>query len=474
MCFFFRALALAVLLLGLWAPSRRAAFSLGFPPGVTLYDPNPAHLWNRLHAALYIREDIPSTSQVPDALDPPLWPNTRYLLSEPSHQRVTKILDEFLQTRGERLIQDPLRRAMLERDLWSVFDWTAQRAPERPGEPAYEKELQELQSRLAEALRRLALSAQQIRALPENYRQAVASGQFAKQYDPQHRDRAFLPPDLFDAHSSWVQLAAPGAGITPEPAAAAHAEQFSRSSFLIFMRLPEGRKATFDYLHALWDFPRPWIPRPDVGEDVREQTAENPRLPQFPVGTQFALVRQLLLFDDHGTLQSAPITESVQIRVYRSVTPNDAADSGSAQEFLLSGQDFYEIVLSRRLLFAGKAGGLRETGRKEKTFALLNSFGADEGTSAKQFAKLDDYPATLESCAVCHRGGGINSVNSRRQLLKPNWLIHDYPDPPAIAPARTNTLPAQWWEFDRTASSKQSRFDWGLLSGYWKADPSER
>ena len=167
----------------------------------------------------------------------------------------------------------------------------------------------------------------------------------------------------------------------------------------------------------------------------------------------------MMLFDDQGHLQSTPITESIEIRFYRSVAPNNEINSGSREEFLTPGQDFYEVVLRRPRLFAGEAGGLRATGRKEKAFALLNSFGADEGTSPSQFQKLDNYAPTLESCAVCHRGGGINSVNSRRQFLRPNWLIHDDPNPPDNATSPANVPETKWWEYDQSVTLKQNRFD---------------
>jgi hypothetical protein len=56
-------------------------------------------------------------------------------------------------------------------------------------------------------------------------------------------------------------------------------------------------------------------------------------------------------------------------------------------------------------------------------------------------------------------------VNSRRVLLKPNWLTHDYPDLPSGYTPPEN----KWWEYDQSVSSKQQRYEWGLLSGYWKA-----
>ena len=211
---------------------------------------------------LFIREDLPSTKLVPDALDPPLRDSTQYLLSKPSHESVLRVLDEFLQTHAERLIRDPVKRAILQRDLWAVFDRTVAREPNRRGEPTYDKERQELQTRLAEVMRRLALSPEEIHSLPDNYGQALASAQFAGEYDPTHRDRPFLPPDLFESLGGpWIAIYAQGP--SSEPVAAGHVSTFSRSSFLVFVRLPGGRKATFDYFRTLWDFPQPWIARPD-------------------------------------------------------------------------------------------------------------------------------------------------------------------------------------------------------------------
>jgi hypothetical protein len=454
---------LAVLSLGLQETSSQSSWlhgsENGSGNGVAIYDPNPTHLWNRLHSAIFVRPDVPSTAKVPDALDPPLWSNTQYLLGQPSHDRVIRILDEFLQTHGERLIRDPVKRAILQRDLWSVFDWSITREPGQLGTPRYEEEKHELQSRLAELMRRIALTPEEIRALPSNYEQAVASGQFAKEYDPAHPDRPFLPPDLFNSYSSWVGIS--GDGPTSDPVAVQHVYAFSRSNFSIYMRLPGGRKATYEYLQSLWDFPQPWIPRPD--DERHEQTSENPALPQFPAGTEVALVRQMLLIDTQGNLESPPITESIQIRVYRSVNATDHASGETAATLAEasknSGQDFYQIRLSRPQLFANRAGGLRATERDEREFSMFNSFGPDEGSPA-QYISLDKYQPMLQQCFMCHRHPGINSLNSRGRLLKPNWLQHDYPAPENPGPNS--------WSYEDT-NWKQNRYDWGLLSGYWKA-----
>ena len=273
---------------------------------------------------------------------------------------------------------------------------------------------------------------------------------FAKQYDPDHRERAFLPPDLFDADGPWVELEGRG---KPGPVAEQHDSFFSgRSSFLIFLRLPGGRKATFDYLSALWNSPPFSSPHFSPVQDE----APNPNLPQLPAGTQVVLLRQMTLFDERGKLIAAPITESVQIRVYRSVAPSNAQAVGIDQMITTSGQDFYAIRLSRPLLFANQAGGLKAARPDERDFALFGGAGPDEG-SPSHYTPLSAYHPVVKACVMCHREVGIQSLSTRGRLLKPNPLQQDLP---------MNALGPHWWQDARVLSWKQGQDDWRLLSGY--------
>jgi hypothetical protein len=411
---------------------------------VVIYDPNSNHIWNRLHAIFFVREDLPGTELVPDALDPPFWYHTTYLLAQPSHNKALRVLDEFLQTHAENLIRDPVKRALLQRDLWAVFDWSVETAP------GYEKEKRELQARLTEILRRLAPMPEQLGSLPDNYAQAVASGEFAKEYDPEHRERAFLPPDLFEPHGPWVELEGRG---NPLPVAEQHDSFFSgRSSFLVFLRLPGGRKATFDYLKTLWNSPVPMVPSPHFSP--LQDEAPNPDLPQLPAGTQVALVRQMTVFDNQGRLTASPITESVQIRVYRSVTVSTAPAVGIDQMITKSGQDFYAIRLSRSLLFANQSGGLKAARMDERDFALFGGGGPDEGPPA-HYVSLATYHPVVKACVMCHQEVGLQSLSTRGRLLKPNPLQQDL---------STEAFGPRWWQDARVLSWKQGRDDWHLLS----------
>jgi hypothetical protein len=429
----------------------------------TVYAPNPSHLWNRLYAAVLIREDRHGTQLGADSLDPFLWTETEHLLAEPSHERALRALDEFLRTHAENLIHDPVKRAMLQRDLWAVFDWSVQQFPARD-RPSYSREKEELQARLAKALRRLALTPEELKSLPDNYSQATASGAFAREYDLADRQRPFLPLDLFDPLGPWVC-------IKPSPesdsgVAKMHIWNVSgRSGFFVFVKLPEGRKATMDYFQSLWNFPQSWVQGPTSAAD---QARENPDLPSFPAGTEVALVRRMTLFDSQGNLTASSITESVQIRVYHSITTTEERflNGNMAEVIKNSGQDFFELKLSRPLLFSGKNGGLRAVTPSEKELPTFQSIGDDplEGVhGGPPFA--DKTLPEMQGCVWCHSGGGVRSLNSRSSLLKPNRLQQE--------PRNIDYGPIYWGD-SAAISWKASHYDWGLLNGYWKSAPAPR
>jgi hypothetical protein len=89
--------------------------------------------------------------------------------------------------KGEKLIDDPLKRALLQRDLWLVFNWLEGRHDEFAEPPLDAKAARAAQERLrrplAAVIGRLALSPKQIRELPDNYAAAVASGRFARRFN---------------------------------------------------------------------------------------------------------------------------------------------------------------------------------------------------------------------------------------------------------------------------------------------------
>jgi hypothetical protein len=428
------------------------------PPGaeseaqqVTIYDADPAHLWNRLHSALFVRIAVDGRSYGRDELDPLLWPRSKHLLAGERHKRVVALLDEFLAEDGHQLIKDPLRRVVLQHDLWAVFDWLANpTAPYRYRDDDFPSEARALQVRLAKAIQRLALSAEEVQRLPDNYAAAITAKAFATRHDPEKPERAFLPPDLFDPDGPWVVL-----GEHMAPAAPVHVLGVQgRSAFFVLINLPAGRQATLAYLEKLGAFPNPLMPQPaDRNEKFRATRLPrfNPELPQFLVGTQVALVREVLAIDNRGKIKPTRLIESAQFRVYREIPKGDPAHPEGFDD-LVGKQDFYEFRITRKDLFAGTAGGLHAVGPRDEGISLFVNPGPDDPFE-------EDPPIrpgtsrTLAQCAGCHSEPGIHSVEAyRRGFIR-------------------LPLPADLRAYDRgqqeraTMLRKWENYSWGLLQG---------
>ncbi|SVD06914.1 uncharacterized protein METZ01_LOCUS359768, partial [marine metagenome] len=88
-----------------------------------IFHPDADHLWNQLHAALFVRVDQAGQQYGHDAVDPLLWPGTSgFLLQGKSHTQAIRLLDQFIGKEGAKLIKDPVKRAVMQHDLWAVFD----------------------------------------------------------------------------------------------------------------------------------------------------------------------------------------------------------------------------------------------------------------------------------------------------------------------------------------------------------------
>lgn len=92
-----------------------------------------------------------------DALDPPLWPGTKHLLSGDSHRKALTCLDDFLRSHAELAVRDALK---------------------------------------------------QIGSFPDTYAKAAEDGQFANAYDWRDPTRPFLRADLLRPNGPWVCISA--------------------------------------------------------------------------------------------------------------------------------------------------------------------------------------------------------------------------------------------------------------------------
>ena len=143
---------------------------------------------------LYRRTAQDGTEYGSEELDPLLWWDTIYLLEADSHQKAIDVLDEFLSTHAESLIRDPLKRALFQRDIWAVFDWLdSQTKP-------YPARRRDLEIRLAQIIKRVALPKNEIASLPDNERPILFATTLA--------DEAQTVITWKIKHSTWQTLEA--------------------------------------------------------------------------------------------------------------------------------------------------------------------------------------------------------------------------------------------------------------------------
>src|SRR5262245_19166101 len=391
--------ALGVLLLG--GVQGLKADDAEFANGVAVYDADPKHVWNRVYATFYVRTTVDGKSTGHDELDAPLWRKGEYLMKDASHARAVEVLDEFIQERSERLFPAGLKRAILQRDLWAVFDYLASPQPWME-EWRKDQQLTEgrdaLLRRLAIVIRRLAMSREAIEGLADNFQLTAAAETYPRQYDPTNRQRAFLPADLLEKDGSWVSY-----GEADAVTAMQHHRTYSgRSVVHVRLRLRGGREATVDSL------------RRHPARSVNTIGA------QFEAGTQVALVKQALLIDDGGQIRPARITEQAQLRVIHQ----------------WENPDGYEFLLSRRKLFEGTGGGLvpisdgelhfsafREMRRQSPLDPFEHTF--PEASMPIPLARAPSENQNLKkTCLTCHQTrAGVGSFLTTGPVLDRESLI---------------------------------------------------
>jgi hypothetical protein len=397
------------------------------------FAPDPQDISNRLYRQVQVRTAKNGKEYGFDELDPLLWSQTKFLLIGPSHEQLLRLLDEFSRAPADQQPHDPVKNAILARELWAVFDWAAEPSPSaREYSSKQERGRRELTSRLAQVIHRLALTQTEIATLPDNYQRAIQKKEFFTEYDPQHPERPFLPPDLFDPRGPWVCVGLTGA----DRIAPSHELIFSRSVFLVFMHLSEGREAALEYLRRL----------------VEPQSSQ-----KLPAGAEFALVRQMILPDVEGNLVLTPVTESVQIRHYRETASDTPPDNQHFSEFVRRFQSVFELKLDRAALFTGEQSGLHAVNSKEQGFLLFMSHGFDP---FEDLEPLEKYPPVLSFCASCHSGLGIQSLLSFTQ----RW------NPVAAQPLKlglSETTPTA--EEAKVIAWKQTQDNWKLLLRLWNA-----
>ena len=361
------------------------------PVSVTLYDPDPSALWNRVRASLLSR------FSPGDALD--LGMTTMHAdyyklaYSGGPNALALEVLREFAEAPMMPKIS-PLQRAVMQRDLITVYQWAVARRDVSDSGPA----LQSLIRMLARAISHVALSEAEIRKLPDNYALAAAKPESVHVLDPA-APKAFLPKDLLADDGEWIAVrdAQEERSITPM-----HDQEFEGCAvFEVRMRHPLGRKAGLEFLAQLTGRPR--MPRQGFLHEGRGtltltgtagKTAQSPpTLPEgeFPSGTAWALIRRCVLATPDGKPVISPLVDTIQVRVY-----HDVIKSGP------EGQFAFEWEAKPSLTISG-AG-----------FHLVQP---QEQWLQRFPARNIDRPIDTMLCLVCHDSAGRESVLSRNVPL---------------------------------------------------------
>jgi hypothetical protein len=371
-----------------------------------IYDADPDHLWNRLFCAFYVREsNLPAAPGGPpvrrleggDWIDFFGWSGTTYWSEPATCQRINALLDEFLATHGERLIDDPLKRTIMLRDLWAAYDFFVGQNILRFGTPEDLQRRDEVARKLAEIVAALAPTADQIAALPDNYTAAVASGRFAADHANDPRID-YLPPGLLADPQEWIEMDFYQPDLHEDLSGrfiTLHTRSYrGRSYFRIFYRWPGGRDELAAYLRYLDDEGIDWRRAAQLGfiqlkPDVR----------QFPAGTQVALVQFMMTLDQTLRPTPTPIVESLRLRTF----PDPAGGESTPTNTGL-GMNVYEYTLKRRLLFDDLShGGLAREPDEQPQYRVImqpRRDGADWGAEGRT-------QTLRQQCLACHTGDGV-------------------------------------------------------------------
>lgn len=391
------------------------AGSLKSDAPLPLYDADPQSLANRLFAALYIRaSEIPTKRGGPpvhrieggDVIDFLAWPGSAYWSAPETFRRIEALLDEALADMPRLRPADPLKRAILQRDLWAAFDFFVGRNIERDGDKQTRQRRDALCRKLALILRALTLASAEIAALPDTYALAVKSGRFASEHG---FDAAvdYLPPRLLTHPEEWQEIDFHQPRVHEdirERFITLHTRNYKgRSYFRVFYNFPGGRPALEDYLKYIDAEGVDWKTSAHNGFIMVREGVK-----QIPVGTEVALVQFLIVLDDSLRPTATPIVESVRLRVFANVDggPQPPTNTGI-------GMNVSEYMLRRRLLFDDlKYGGLAREPDDQPIYRVIF-----QSATAPDWGDLGRSRTLAQDCRLCHAGAGQIGVQTIASLV---------------------------------------------------------
>jgi hypothetical protein len=389
------------------------AGSLRSAEPLPLFDADPQNLWNRLFAAVTIRPSLlPSHRSGPpvarieggDRIEFFGWGGTTYWDEPANVAQLEGLLDQFLAQEGEKLSADPLKRVLLQHDLWTLFDFLTIGYIARRGDFETRHHRDELCRKLARPIQALALPAETLATLPDNYALALQSGRFAAthDFDP---TRDYLPPRVLSDADEWQELdfyQARRSEDVERRYVFLHMRAFQgRSYFRVFCRFPQGRSQLENYLKELDAKGIDWRASAQHGS-----ISLTPDAPELPAGTEVALLQFMIALDTNLQLVPTSLVESVRLLIFKSAggTPDPTTNLGN-------GVNASKYTLKRRLALV--EGGMQHGGLHREPDDLPVYRVLFENEAAPDWGARGRYFKLAADCRACHSG----AVQTGRQSI---------------------------------------------------------
>jgi hypothetical protein len=388
-----------------------------------LFDSQRGHAWDQARDIFYVRRF--STGEVfehPHAFAPPWKEFVPFVHDAAFHEQVLARLEAVEKLPPAQMEEQPAaRRLIFLGDLWPVFDELQGALVEVPRDKeATAKAIRrrdELLRRVAGLMKRLELTEDEVRALPNAFQMVGDKKLYPKAFDPSSPSEPFFPVELLDKDGPWVTYSP-----DKEPSAGGTAHMSvvkQRSLFTLHLRTPDGR---------------------DGGEKFLRDWTESEGKMAIPQKTTLALLRRALVPTRSGKLLVSPFVESLQLIV---VTPSQ--------------DQHFKFTLDRSEFVAGKLG-LKPLGKDDpvdtSSFELITSprrapsktEPPSESLIGLKYKTLRELPSSLEGCVRCH--SYRNQLFGSSGPVKAAFLQSD-PDKAAATIAKKKEASEEWKSYLR-------------------------
>ena len=216
----------------------------------------PGHPWDQARDIFYVRRfPTGEVFEHPHAFAPPWNEFIPFTRDAAFYEQVLSRLEAVEKLPPAQMEEQPAsRRLIFLRDLWPVFDglrfahhsWPLDEDKEASAKAVARRD--ELLRRVARIMKRLELTEEEVRSLPNAFQTIGEKKLYPKAFDPSSESEPFFPTDLLDKDGPWVTYSS-----EQEPSAGGMAHMDfvrHRSVFTLHLRTPGGRDGGVKFLEG--------------------------------------------------------------------------------------------------------------------------------------------------------------------------------------------------------------------------------